>query len=363
MVIGKPLQRFDCFSSPVHITIFHHHFSSPFPGLRTEQDAMKSYWIKAESGKTALEMRELPAPQPKRGEIVIRMRAASLNRGELLASIGLHSLDEPRPAGGDGAGEVHAVGEDVTGFKPGDRVMARARGSFSEYAVARADQVFPMPERLTWEQAGAIPTAFITAYEMLVPHGRLKAGEWLLVAGASSGVGVACVQIGRILGAHTIGTSGSREKLERLKAAGLEVPIRARGAEFAEQAVKATGGKGVNLAINLVGGTAFAECLRALANQGRLAIVGYVDGVLKSEIDLESVHGKRLQIFGMSNAHLTAAERGEATRGFVRDVMPAVADGRITPVVDKVFTFADLPAAKQYVDSNAQVGKVVVRIV
>jgi NADPH:quinone reductase-like Zn-dependent oxidoreductase len=362
MVMGKPFERFSGISSPVS----HHQYSSPviitLSGPRTEQDAMKSYWIKAEHGKTALELRELPIPQPEKGEIVIRMRAASLNRGELLASIGLHSLDEPRPAGGDGAGEVHAAGEDVTGFKPGDRVMARARGFFSEYVVARADQVFPVPERLTWEQAGAIPTAFITAYEMLVPHGRLKSGEWLLIAGASSGVGVACVQIGRVLGAHTIGTSGSREKLERLKAAGLEVAIQARGAGFADEALKATAGKGVNLAVDLVGGTAFPDCLRALANQGRLAVVGYVDGVLKSEIDLEPVHGKRLQIFGISNTHLTAAERAEATRGFVRDVMPAVADGRITPLIDKVFAFADLPTAKDYVDSNAQLGKIVVRI-
>lgn len=323
---------------------------------------MKSFWIKAEGGKTALELRELPVPQPKRGEIVIRMRAASLNRGELLASIGLHSANEPRPAGGDGAGEVHAVGEGVSGFRTGDRVMARARGSFSEYVIARADLAFPAPERLTWEQAGAVPTAFITAYEMLVPHGRLKSGEWLLVAGASSGVGVACVQIGKVLGARTIGTSGSREKLERLRAAGLDVPIQARGAGFAEEAVKATGGTGANLAIDLVGGTAFPDCLRALANQGRLAIVGYVDGVLKAEIDLEPVHGKRLQIFGISNTHLTAAERAGATRGFVRDVMPALADGRITPLIDKVYPFADLPAAKDYVESNAQLGKVVVRI-
>jgi NADPH:quinone reductase len=323
---------------------------------------MKSYWIRAEGGKTALEMRELPVPQPKRGEIVVRTRAASLNRGELLASIGLHSADEPRPAGGDGAGEVRAVGEGVTVFKPGDRIMARARGFFSEYVVVRAEQAIAVPKRLSWEQAGAIPTAFITAYEMLVPHGRLKSGEWLLVAGASSGVGVACIQIGKALGAHTIGTSGSPEKLERLKAAGLDVAIRARGAGFADQALKATGGQGVSLAIDLVGGTAFPDCLRALANQGRLAIVGYVDGVLKSEIDLEPVHAKRLQIFGISNTHLTAAQRGKATRGFVRDVMPAVADGRITPVIDKVFAFADLPAAKDYVDSNAQVGKVVVCI-
>lgn len=323
---------------------------------------MKAFWIKTDGGKTVLEFRDVPVPQPKAGEIVVRMRAASLNRGELLASIGLHSSDVPRPAGGDGAGEVHAVGEGVSGFKPGDRIMGRARGTFAEYVAMPAHQAMPAPERYTWEQAAAVPTAFITAYEILYPYGKLKAGEWLLVAGASSGVGVACVQIGKVAGASVIGTSGSAEKLAKLRALGLDVGIRARGADFAAKALEATGGKGVNVAVNLVGGTAFSECLRALANKGRLAIVGYVDGVMKSEIDLEPVHGKRLEIYGVSNAHLTAAERAEATRGFVRDLLPALADGRIVPVIDKVFPFDELPAAKAYVESNAQLGKVVVRV-
>ena len=323
---------------------------------------MKSYWIKAEGGKTVVELREVPVPEPAAGELIVRMRASSLNRGELLAAIGLHSADEPRLLGSDVSGEVHAVGAGVTGFKPGDRVMGRGRGACSEYARLPVHQAVLMPARLTWEQAAALPVVYVTAYEILYPYGRLKAGESLLVVGASSGVGVACVQIGRLIGACVIGTSGSAEKLAKLKAIGLDVGIQARGGGFAEKALKATGGKGANLAVNLVGGTAFPECVRALANQGRVAIVGYVDRTLKSEFDLEAVHGKRLQIFGVSNAHLTTGERAEAWRGFVREVLPACADGRIAPVIDKVFAFGELPAAKAYVDSNAQLGKVVVRI-
>lgn len=323
---------------------------------------MKSFWIKSERGKTALELRDVEVPQPKAGEIVVRMRAASLNRGELLASIGMHSADVPRPAGGDGAGEVQAVGEGVTGFKPGDRVMGRARGAFAEYVAMPVHQAMPVPERLTWEQAGAVPTAFITAYEALRAYGRLKAGEWLLVAGASSGVGVACVQIGKVIGAKLIGTSGSAHKLAKLKSIGLDLGIRARGGDFADRVLEATGGEGVDVAVNLVGGTAFPGCLRSLANKGRLAIVGYVDGVMKCEIDLEPVHGKRLEIYGVSNTHLTAAERAEAARGFARELLPALADGRITPLIDRVFSFGELPGAKAYVESNAQLGKVVVRM-
>jgi len=323
---------------------------------------MKSYWIKAEGGKTVIELRDVPVPEPAAGELIVRMRASSLNRGELLAAIGLHSADEPRLLGSDVSGEVHAVGAGVTGFKPGDRVMGRGRGACSEYARLPVHQAVRMPERLTWEQAAALPVVYITAYEILYPYGKLKAGESLLVVGASSGVGVACVQLGKLIGARVLGTSGSAEKLAKLKAIGLDVGIQARGGGFADKVKEATGGKGANLAVNLVGGTAFPDCVRALANQGRVAIVGYVDRTLKSEFDLEAVHGKRLQIFGVSNAHLTAAERAEAWRGFVREVLPACADGRIAPVIDKVFAFAELPAAKAYVDSNAQLGKVVVRI-
>jgi NADPH:quinone reductase-like Zn-dependent oxidoreductase len=323
---------------------------------------VKSFFIRSQHGATVLELREVPVPQPKRGELLVRMRAASLNRGELLASIGMHSAQVPRPAGGDGAGEVHALGEGVEGFAPGDAVMLRARGTFSEYVAVAADQVLPKPQRLTWEQAAAVPIVYITAYECLYPYGRLRNGEWLLVVGASSGVGVACVQIGRAAGARVIGTSGSEAKLEQLKALGLEVGIHARGGDFAGKVLEATGGRGANVAVNLVGGSAFPECVRSLAVHGRLAIVGYVDGSLRSEIDLEAVHGRRLVIFGVSNTHLDAAARAQAARGFAREVLPALADGRITPVVDRVFAFEELPEAKRYVESNAQLGKVVVRM-
>jgi NADPH2:quinone reductase len=323
---------------------------------------MKAFWIRSQGGKTVLEPRVVPVPQAKAGEILVRVRAASLNRGELLASIGLHSAEVPKPAGGDAAGEVQAVGEGVTAFKRGDRVMGRARGSFAEYVAMAVEQAVPAPERLSWEEAAAVPVVYVTAYEIVCQFGKLKAGEWLLVAGASSGVGVACIQAGKYLGASVIATSRSSEKLAKLKTLGYDVGIEARDGKFADKALEATGGKGANLAANLIGGTAFPECLRALANQGRLAIVGYVDGTMKSEIDLESVHGKRLQIFGVSNAHLTAAERTAAMRGFARDLLPAFVEGRVTPIVDRVFAFDELPAAKDYAETNAQVGKVVVRV-
>jgi len=323
---------------------------------------MKSCWIKTEDGKAILEFRDVPLPQPKAGEIVVRVHATSMNRGELIVGGVVHGGAE-KIGGTDAAGEVHAVGEGVTSFRPGDRVMGRARGGFAEYTVMDARQAMPVPQRLNWEQAAAIPVAFLTAYEMLFQYGRLKHGEWLLVTGASSGVGAASIQIAKAIGASTIGTSGSAQKLATLKAAGLDVGIETRAPDFADKVKTATGGKGANLIVNCVGGSVFPECVRALAYEGRVATVGYVDGVLKSEIDLGALHANRYTLFGVSNAKLAPEQRAETVRGFVRDVLPAVADGRITPLIYKVFSFDQLPAAKACIESNAQAGKVVVRVV
>jgi len=323
---------------------------------------MKSCWIVVKDHKAALEWRDLPVPQPKANEIVVRVRATALNRGELVVGGAVHGGPE-KIGGTEAAGEVHAIGAGVTGVKAGDRVFGRVRGGFAEYVAMDAAQIIPLPAKLTFEQGAAVPISYITAYEMLYPpYGKLKAGEWLLITGASAGAGVASIQIAKMLGAKTLGTSGSAAKLEKLKAIGLDVAIETRGADFADKVKAATGGAGADLIVNLVGGTQFAECVRCLARHGRLAVVGYVDGSVKAELDLSAVHVNRLEIFGISNAKLTAEEKAAATRGFVRDVVPAIADGRIVPVVDRVFAFDELPQAKAHMEASAMVGKIVVRV-
>jgi len=322
---------------------------------------MKSYWIRKTPHATELELHEQPVPMPGPDQVLVQMRASSINRGDMLATISRHSANDGRPAGVDGAGVVHAVGDNVRNVAVGDRVMLRAKGCFAEYVIADPALLTPVPACLNWEQAGVIPIAYITAYEALLQFGRLQAGEWLLIAGASSGVGVAALQIAKDCGARVIGISGSADKLARLKKLGLDAGIQARGAHFADEARRITGGAGVGLAVNLVGGSAFSGCLAALADFGRLAVVGYVDGQMTTELDLELVHGKRLQIFGLSNAPISTAARAIAQRGFERDVMPAIANGRIVPVIDCTFSFDELPAAKQYVEQNALLGKVAIR--
>ena len=322
---------------------------------------MKSYWIVTKGDQATLEKREVPMPKPKAGEILFKVHASALNRGELTVGGVVHGGPE-KNGGNEGAGVIEAVGADVGGFKPGDRVMGRARGCWAEYAIMEVDQALIVPEYMSFEQAAATPLSMITAYEAMVTYGKLKKGEWVLIAGASSGAGVASIQIAQVLRAKTIGTSGSAEKLAKLKSAGLDLGIQTRSPDFSGKVKEATGGKGANLALNYVGGTYFPEILKSLANKGRVAIVGYVDGSHHAEIDLSAVHANRFEIFGISNAKMTASEKADATSGFKRDIFPGYVEKRLAPLVDKVFGFEDLPAAKQHMESNAMTGKVVVRI-
>jgi NADPH:quinone reductase-like Zn-dependent oxidoreductase len=320
---------------------------------------MKAWWIAPGAGGTQAERRETAPPEPKAGELLVRVHATSLNRGELL---GGKPGAPAKPGGGECAGEVLALGAGVAGFASGDRVMGRCAGGFAEQAVMDAREAMRVPARLGWEEAAATPLVFAVVYDMLVAQGRLTAGQWLLVTGVSSGVGVAALQMGRALGARVIGTSGSHEKLARLAALGLDVGIATRRGDFHDAVMKATDGKGVDLVVNNVGGSVFAECIRVLGFQGRLAIVGHMDRTMSATLDLEALHSRRLTVFGVSNRLRNAAQRAETVRAFARDLLPYLEDGRLRPLVDRVFEFDDLPAAVAFMESDAQVGKIVVRV-
>ena len=314
---------------------------------------MKAYFIQSGSRETTLELREVPKPQAGPGQVLVRVHAASLNRGEFLAAHGLTRPGAAKPAGTDGAGEVEGTGE---------RVMGRLPGAFAEYALMDRHDLIPAPPSLSWEEAAAVPLTFLVVHDMLLEQGELKPGEWLLVTGVSSGVGVAALQAAKALGAKVIGTSGSAEKLSRLKTLGLDLGVQTRKADFHDAVLQATGGKGVDLVVNNVGGTVFAECVRCLGYGGRLATVGYLDGSMTSEIDLDALHSKRLKLFGVSNKLRNGPQRAVTVQGFIRDFLPLFASGKLKPLIDKVYDFKDLPAAKARMEADAQTGKLVVRI-
>ena len=314
---------------------------------------MRAYFLQSVADRMNLELREVPAPQPAAHQHLVKIHASSLNRGELIAGHGLIAAGAAKPAGQEAAGEVVGSGE---------RVMGRCPGGFAEFGLMDKSDAIPVPPNLSWEEAGAIPLTFMVVHDMLVAQGGLKAGEWLLVTGVSAGVGVAALQAAKAIGAKVIGTSGSREKLDRLGALGLDVAVQTRKPDFYDTVMKATGGKGVDLVVNNVGGSVFAECIRCLAFQGRLATVGYLDRVMKAELDIDALHAKRLKLFGVSNKHRNAESRAVTVRGFTADFLPYFASGRLKPLVDRVYRFDELPQAKAYVESDAHLGKVVIRM-
>ena len=324
---------------------------------------MKSYWLVSDAHGSRLELRSVDTPAPGAGQVLVKMHAASLNRGEFIHGHGLHAAGSAKPAGMEGAGEIVALGADVQGWAVGARVMGRCPGAFAEYALMDVREILPVPERLSLQEAASVPLTFLVTHDLLVLQGQLQAGQWLLVNGVSSGVGVASLQMAKVLGAQVIGTSGSQAKLDQLRPLGLDVGICSRAPDFHQAVLDATAGRGANLAVNTVGGTVFAENLRSLAFQGRMGIVGYVDGVLQAPLDLETLHAKRLVVFGVSNKLRTPAQRAQGIARFRDEILPAFADGRIQPLIDKVFGFDALEQAKAHMESNQHTGKIVLSLV
>lgn len=321
---------------------------------------MRAYRQQDVDGRLQLQLQDVPLPEPGPGQLLLRVRAAGLNRGEFITGHGLHGGGgAAKPVGAEAAAEVVALGPGVEGWRIGERVMGRCPGAFADFALMDLREAMHVPPGLDWPPAAAISLTFLVVYDMLVLQGRLRAGETLLVAGVTSGVGVAALQAAKAMGAKVIGTSGSAEKLARLQDQGLDLGLCTRGPDFLDAVLRATDGKGADLAIDAVGGSVFAECVRALAFQGRLAMVGYVDGVLRAELDVEALHSKRLHLFGVSNKLRTPQQRAAPVLGFKADWLPLFASGRLSPLVDRVFAFEQLAEAKACMESSAHLGKIV----
>jgi NADPH:quinone reductase-like Zn-dependent oxidoreductase len=327
---------------------------------------MKSYWMHIDDVPNPIELRDVPMPVAGPTQALVKVHAAGLNRGEFIRGHGLHGSQGAKAIGMEAAGEIVAVGDKVnsmSSFKVGDRVMARCGASFSEYALMNVQEMMAVPDSLSWEQAASIPITFLVTYDLLVQQGKLKSNDWLLINGVSSGVGVASLQMGKVLGAKVIGTSGSQTKLNQLMPLGLDLGICSRSADFYATVMSTTEGKGVQLVVNTVGGSVFEESFKCLSFQGRLGTVGYVDGVLHAPLDIEALHAKRLTLFGVSNKMRSPDQRAEPVQGFIKDILPAFAEGKIHACIDSVFEFKDLEGAKARMESNSHVGKIVLKVI
>ena len=315
-----------------------------------------------------LEWRDAPDPQPQPGQLLIRVKASALNRADLYQRLGAYptamsgSANTLTIAGLECAGEVVGAGADVSGFNIGDRVMSMCFGGYAEYVVVDHRIAVPVPERLSWQEAAAIPVSYMTEHDAIVTNARLQPGESVLINAASSGVGVPAIQLAKLFGAKPIiGVSGDSAKLERLKPIGIDHGVNYREENFADAILKLTDGKGVDIVIDHVGASQFQDNLRCMALRGRLVSVGRLGGN-NSEINLDFLALRRLQLIGVTFRTRTMEERAEIAKRFTAEVLPALADGRLRPVLDREFPLKEALAAQEYLASNAQLGKVTLTV-
>ena len=329
---------------------------------------MKAVKIVSFGGVEGLEVVDVPdAPPPTADRVRVRVRAAGLNRADILQRLGRY----PAPPGYaqdipglEFAGEVESVGEDARSWKAGDRVFGiTGGGGQAEYVTVAENTLAQVPENLNWAEAAAVPEVFMTAHDALFTQCGLQMGERVLIHAAGSGVGTAGVQLVRAAGAIAYGTSRTAEKLERAKEFGLsKFVVVENDPQIFGQSVKGwTGGAGVNVILDLVGAAYLKANLESLATKGRLIFVGTTGGA-KAEIDYSVVMSKRLRVMGTSLRTRPIEEKATATRLFAQHVVPLLRNGSVRPVIDKIFEMKDVRAAHERIESNESFGKVVLMI-
>jgi NADPH:quinone reductase len=317
-------------------------------------------------GDNGVEVRDLPKPAPAPNEVLIRVRASSLNRADLMVASGI----QHGSVGGVGAriglecsGEVEAVGGDVHGIKPGDRVMGSAPGGFAEYVVTDAERVHRIPgNNMTFEQAACFPVALQTMHNAVVTAGRLKRGETLLIQGASSGVGLMGMQIGKVMGAALVmGTSTNPQRRARLAEFGCDLALDSSDPKWPEAVKAATGGKGVALIVDLVSGGVANQNLEAAAILGRIVNVGRLGG-MKGEFNFDLHALKRIDYIGVTFRTRTLDEVRAINRALRADLWPAVEAGTLGLPIHKTYPLAEIAQALSAMRTNQHFGKIVITV-
>ncbi len=319
-----------------------------------------------DGGPEVLVLEEVPDPEPAAGEVLVRLHASALNHLDVWIRKGMPSVPKPRILGADGAGVVEALGEGVSGFEPGERVVLNpgvetprgihvigehADGTNAELIAVPATNVHPIPDGLSFEEAAAFPLVFETAYRMLVTRARLEEGEWVFAWGIGSGVSTAALAIAKALGARVIVTSSSDAKLERARELGADLALNHATEDVYEAVKEATDGHGADIVVEHVGEATWKQSLNLAAYQGRIAVCGATTGP-NPPAQLHRIWWKQLSVLG-------------STMGTGEDFAGAyelIASGRARPVVDTVFPLEEIRAAHERMEAGEQLGKIVLSI-
>ncbi len=325
---------------------------------------MKAVYVKEFGSAENLEIREVEdLPKPKKKGILVRVKTSALNRADILQRKGFYPAPEgfsERILGLEFAGEVAEIGEAVSNFKIGDRVFGiTAGGAQAEFLLTDESLLAKIPENLNFIEAAAVPEAFITAHDAIFTLANLREGETLLIHAVGSGVGLAALQLAKTKNIKVFGTSRTSDKLEKCREFGLDEAILTdKDTDFAKIVREKTEGKGIDVILDLVGASFFAENLKSLALRGRLILVGLTGGAT-AEFNLGMALAKRAKIIGTVLRSRSTEEKAEATAKFVEDVLPLIEAGKIKPNFDKVFPVENIREAHEHLESNRSFGKVV----
>ncbi len=325
---------------------------------------MKAIAIDRPGAGYRLILQDMPTPQPGPGQLLIAVAAAGLNNADLLQARGSYPPPPGAPdtLGMEVSGTVAALGEGVAGFAPGDRICALlAGGGYAEFAVAPAVCVLPVPANVGLVEAAGLPEALFTAWTNIVDGARLKPGESLLVHGGTSGIGSLAIQIFAARGHTVFATAGSAGKCAACVALGAHRAIDYKKEDFVEAVKAETGGRGVDVILDMVGGDYIQRNLKAAAIWGRVVNIAFQSGP-RAEIDFTPLLVKRLSLMASTLRTRTLAEKGAIRDAALREVWPLVASGRVKPVIDKVFPLAEAGAAHAHMARGGHVGKILLAV-
>lgn len=327
-------------------------------------DTMTAIAITSPGGPEVLKPESRPRPEPGPGEILVKVAAAGVNRPDVFQRLGRYDPPPGAPdiPGLEIAGHVAAVGPDAGAWKVGDAVCALvAGGGYAEYCTAPAPQCLPVPDGLTLTEAAALPETFFTVWSNVFDRGRLASGEAILIHGGSSGIGTTAIQLAREAGARVFTTAGSAEKCRVCTELGAERAINYREEDFAAVVAEATGGRGVDVVLDMVGGDYIPRSLASLAPDGRHVSIAFLRGS-KTEIDFNGVMRKRLTLTGSTLRPRPIADKAAIADKLLEHVWPKIASGAVKPLIHATFPLAEASRAHALMESSEHIGKIVLTL-